>query len=82
MSFSDWRMAAAWMEACQAEAQRLAKERKLREEAGLPDRDVLSRQICRMLCWLGTWMITAGQRLEAYGPPKPLQVEGKAGRSG
>jgi hypothetical protein len=75
MSFSDYRMATAWMEANQAQARHLAEEgamRKQAERAGQLHRRWLSRQQHRLLRKVGAVLISFGQRLQAYGLPQAL----------
>jgi hypothetical protein len=74
MSFSDYRMAAAWIETRQAEAQRQAELDALRRQAGPLHRGWLSRQHRRLLCKTGAVLISFGRRLQAYDLSQTLPL--------
>jgi hypothetical protein len=39
-------------------------------------RVVLDRRRNRMLCWLGSFLVRIGRRLQQYGLPQPVPLEG------
>jgi hypothetical protein len=79
MSFSDYRMAAAWMEERQTQARRQAERDALRrqaEQAGRWQRGWLPRQGRKLLCTMGAYLVLLGRRLQARALPQALPMNG------
>ncbi|MGD8623365.1 MAG: hypothetical protein PVF47_01560 [Anaerolineae bacterium] len=85
MSFSDYRMAAAWMEEKQIQARRQAERdalRRLAGQTGQRPRGWLSRQGCKLLCTVGAYLVLLGRRLQAHALPQALPLNGNMSETG
>jgi hypothetical protein len=85
MSFSDYRMAAAWMEERQAQARCQAERDAMRrqaEQVGQVQQWWLSRQGCKLLCTMGAYLVLLGRRLQAHALPQALPLNNNVSKTG
>jgi hypothetical protein len=75
MVFLDGPMVERVMKERRREALETAERYRLLCRSGLHRQGWLSRQVCRLLCWVGRLLVETGQRLERYGLPATGSVD-------